>query len=184
MTTINLYKSRDDGSHPSHGNLVLRPNGEAFFGGAVYRREGYPLPQAEPLPDPEPISRFKTGDRVIILGGRHAYEGRTGTVHEETFQPHNHDFDVRVGIDGDPIWFYDREVDFAPTPPPVTHMYPEGLYKGLPLGDACVYVQHENETDRYTITYLNGPRDEQGIPAVNKRMSASIVSWYTLVAAA
>lgn len=143
---------------------------------------------AEPYLKPAPTSRFKAGDRVVLSGRTHAFDGQIGTVHEDTFIDERRNYDVAVTpdsvTDGFPVWFYDREVDFAPTPPPVTHRYPEGLYKGTSRSSRRVYIQHEDETDRYTITYLTGDRDEQGVPAVNQRMSANIVASYTLVTAA
>lgn len=276
MTTINLYTGGNDGSHPKSGNLVLRANGEAHFGGAAYRREGYPLPKEEPLAQweqellagppkvkeprfkvgdkivvkknqwnidynlgdgpvvgevtrvlpadgigrtsssylvkhettkdgvlsiwtatsaepylkPAPTSRFKAGDRVVLKnddnpGHRHTFHDRTGTVLADTFTSDGYGYDIHVDVDNSgPAWFYDSEVAFAPTPPPITHRYPEGLYEATSDASFRVYVQHEDETDRYTITYLTGTRDEQGLPAVNKRMSANVVASYTLVTAA
>lgn len=271
--TINLYPDgTTDGSHPASGALVLMDEGEAFFGGAVYRREGYPLPKEEPLAQwerellagpekikeprfkvgdkiivkkdqwnidynlvdgpvvgeitrvhegldgfsysvqhktvrgrtleiwtaeaaepylkPAPTSRFKAGDRVVLRnddnpGHRHLFHDRTGTVLADTFTSDGYGYDIHVDVNNSgPAWFYDSEVDFLPTPPPVTHHHPEGLYALQSDADFLVYVQHEDETDRYTITYLTGPRDERGIPDVNKRMSDGVFAAYTLVTAA
>jgi hypothetical protein len=269
---INLYPDGNDGSHPTSGNLVLLADGEAFFGGAVYRRNGYPLSEEEPLAPweqellagpspvptkprfkvgdkivvktdqwninytsvsgpvvgevtrvsghdgqhayqvehkidngvtnliytdykaepflkPAPTSRFKTGDRVLLSGTQHVYGGRTGTVTESTFTGERHGFDVNVATDGPEgyaVWFYDSEVDFLPTPPPVTHKYPEGLYKAGRGGSGeRVFIRHEAESEQYTITYLDGSSAKEGRkPTVNNGMDDEIVASYTLIAAA
>lgn len=190
IKNADVYKGAgyNDDSHPNGGNLVLLNEGMAFFGGATYRRDGYPLPKE--VTKPAPTSRFKAGDRVVLKNDGthgHGFVDRTGIVLADTFTSDRYGFDIHVNVDNNgPAWFYDREVefDFAPTPPPVTHRYPEGLYQGTTDTGTRVYIQHEERTDRYAITYLSGPRDEQGIPAVNKYMSAGIVASYTLVTAA
>jgi hypothetical protein len=270
-----VYKDYDDNSHPNGGNLVLMNDGKAWFGGKKYVRDGYPLPEEEPLAQweqellatqnkpaeprfkvgdkiivkkdqwnieynlvdgpvvgeitsinpaspvfglsganylvrhetvkdgtlsiwtdraaepflkPAPTSRFKAGDRVVLRGRTHAFDGQIGTVHEDTFIDERRNYDVAVTpdsvTDGFPVWFHDSEVDFEPTPPPVTHRYPEGLYKRTTDTSIRVYIQHEERTDLYAITYLTGGRDEQGIPAVSQGMSANVVAAYTLVTAA
>jgi hypothetical protein len=194
-----VYKGADytDNSHPKWGNLVLLNDGQAIFGGKKYVREDT-LPKEEPraeweqellaAQDKPGKPRFKAGDRVVLSGRTHAFGGQGGTVHEDTFSEERLNYDVAVTpdsvTDGFPVWFYDSEVDFEPTPPPVTHRYPEGLYEATKDASFRVYVQQEDETDRYTITYLTGTRDEQGLPGVNKRMSANVVASYTLVTAA
>lgn len=179
-----VYKGHGytDGSHPDDGSLVLLNNGEAFFGGAVYRREGYPLPEEEPS------SRFSVGDRVEFTDWHPDIDGTFGTVTDVNVDGNPKFYRVRDANDRHPDWparlAYEHEISPAPTPPPVTHRHPEGLYADPTATGRLVFVQHEEETDRYTITYLTGDRDAQGIPAVNRRMSDGIVGYYNLVTAA
>lgn len=167
-----------DGTHPTSGNFVLMPNGEALYGGASYYRHGY-APQSAVKPEPvaEPEYVYRAGDRVRVIDNtaypNKAPAGSVGTVVEDATA--DKFFGVTIDHNGREWMFAAKEVEAYTEP---THRHPEGLYEG----PTQIIVRHEQESETYSFLYVANALDGKADP-VNRGMSGSTLDLlgYTLV---
>lgn len=177
-----VFDDSTDNSHPEPGgNLVLLDNGQAWYAGYRYYREGY-TPKSAVKPEPAPtnphLDAFPIGTRVRVVhyGGNYLSRlvGKEGTVVE----PVNPDY-LTVTLDDSNVdymtQFSPGELEIVPAKP--QHRHPEGLYQS---GGTRVVIRHEAEDETYSILYIDNALDGKRDP-VNRGMTQVSELGYTLV---